>query len=759
MGSKEGRMVKNGNSIAASRHLSDHLLSPTLDRGHRTPGISATSTAENLSEYANRQSDEELAGQGHRWRTGESTFGLLSAPTLPFDASRKLKSASLSREEWDSSSKSLGQASRRGDAIDQILASAKPIKSQHFNYPFLLVQCLTIGACVALLFCGHQGSITVYQSGNAITTTTMGFMIGLVVQAALFSPLELGRRISQIWFGQRLMRQGMRCREMITAWSAIYSNSYRGIEDGVYGFGPISGFLLILYFGEIVVLGTLGSLYYSRAIWVDVASGNASLYTLPQVPVIDYNEAYDVSQRVALTLGRLLTPLAQEGLVVPGSSTVDCQGNGCEGNITLVLSQLGLPFLATLGGRIPSSVQWADLKPGELVRGELTTLNTKVSCKAHPFGYSTIDDAFYLYTSVEGMSAGYPLFPWSFQSPSFMSPTLQLVYLAGGDYMVDPVISESSGSLYVGVMGLNLEKEINRMGSLQEGDRLASTALCKIDLAVGTSDTQIRIQNVSPSRVVSVESAQPIQPLVPYSLANGTSGYAIAHYLNQLFSYYTCDILSCNVYSTEPPPFVSMLGLANSTQGETSLEIDYEHQLEVITSALTRMVAASVAVYSVPSDLEKHNSENPLVSYSKLLVLSNTFAAKIFTNLACNCILIMGASCSILLIALHIFTILVGRRGPKGSRYWNTFGPMYWMTDSVYVLFKALQQSQVGNALPSLNKAHPAAMRKAVGGDARVSAQIDASGELVVDLSYSDYAPNTKRGTRSGKREAEHVER
>ncbi|KAJ3011789.1 hypothetical protein HKX48_006645 [Thoreauomyces humboldtii] len=129
-----------------------------------------------------------------------------------------------------------------------------------------LMQSTIISVCCVTLFLGLYGVVKVSEGTFPFNQSGVAFGIGIAVQIALIAPLELARRISQVWFWKRLMHRGESFRSLITTWSVIYSNSYRGAEDIFRGIGPISALLMLVYLVEVVVLGAIGSLYEAKAV-------------------------------------------------------------------------------------------------------------------------------------------------------------------------------------------------------------------------------------------------------------------------------------------------------------------------------------------------------------------------------------------------------------------------------------------------------------------------------------------------------------
>ncbi|KAI8907110.1 hypothetical protein DFJ77DRAFT_189622 [Powellomyces hirtus] len=206
----------------------------------------------------------------------------------------------------------------------------------------LIILCLA-GGCV-----GGYGLIVVENRSWQQTFTGLGF--GILVQLSLVPIVEFGRMLCQHWFARKLTVKGMKAREMMTAWSALYSGSYRGVED-VAGIGPIAGFLILIYAAEAVVIGAVGNLYRITPTLVIKATNTVPLHSPMSAASwrgsqgLTY-ESYvtDMSSRNAdnwITLTQDYTRVQ----FMKDRADVSCRADGCTAVVNGVFSPLAISSL------------------------------------------------------------------------------------------------------------------------------------------------------------------------------------------------------------------------------------------------------------------------------------------------------------------------------------------------------------------------------------------------------------------------------
>ncbi|TPX58837.1 hypothetical protein SpCBS45565_g07904 [Spizellomyces sp. 'palustris'] len=577
----------------------------------------------------------------------------------------------------------------------------------------------TIGVCLGTYVIGSQGLLKVAAFHTFFTKSIGGFMVGVVVQVALFAPLKLGRKLSQIWFGRRLLKGGMKVRELITAWSLIYSNSYRGVEDVWRGLSPIAGFLLFLYLAEIIVLGTIGSLYYTVPTWHMNASGPMPYFTFPNVTPTTVDEAglaMDCSQRAGVSVGRLLDPLVRQGIIVPNSTNAHCDSTHCTASETVIVSSFTVPFTGRTADPAPL-MNWTELNPGDIVKGKMTSLTATADCRPSPLNLTD-----YLFITVEEGLAEYMFNPWAFTNPGMRTPQLQLLALAANS--TDPYVAPN-GQMYVGMMTYNFPQSFAHMTwNTDMGGRNASSVICTVGIETGIANVEVLMEHLIPTRVARILSATEMSPPTPYNMSSGTPGYLGAYFLGQIYAFFSCDISPCDFVGTTPPPFDMMTGFFDRTADGNGFVVDYDTQMEKFTAALVKLTVSAMPVFLIPD-------ADPLRDQATLTVWSNDIVSIIYTTLPCNLLLLTGALSGVCLLVLHIL-LLWTRRGPN-SKYWTTFGPTFWMTESVYALLQALHLTELVNP-PSSTGVPPKTLRKALTSEYVIVGAIDSSGALTVDV-------------------------
>ncbi|KAI8587227.1 hypothetical protein BDZ88DRAFT_426193 [Geranomyces variabilis] len=172
-------------------------------------------------------------------------------------------------------------------------------------------------------------------------------------------------------------------RTMVTTWSVIYSNSYRGAEDLLHGIGPISAFLMFVYVVEVAICGAIGSLYETRDIPTLKATGTMPLFYPTQDPAITFNQAkapIDLASRAFLNFAKAYDPLALGG-ILSGDGTCNngmvSAGHAASCN-SVILSPLA-PISLILGPQ-PPALPWTTLAPGDAVVTRSTRLDTMIEC-------------------------------------------------------------------------------------------------------------------------------------------------------------------------------------------------------------------------------------------------------------------------------------------------------------------------------------------------------------------------------------------
>ncbi|KAJ3033625.1 hypothetical protein HDV00_006023 [Rhizophlyctis rosea] len=177
----------------------------------------------------------------------------------------------------------------------------------------IVVNAVIVIVCVVGLVYGKGQRVLV--TNGSMGQTFVGWCVGIGVHAALLPVINLGRWVCQMWFARQLATRGMRGRQMMSAWSALYSGSFRGIEDIAAGLGPIAVTLLLLYAGEAVVIGAIGTLYDLNPTTILKGQGTLPLMTLVRSETPSF-DGWDATDRLTSQLSDLSSPL-QKGTNTP----------------------------------------------------------------------------------------------------------------------------------------------------------------------------------------------------------------------------------------------------------------------------------------------------------------------------------------------------------------------------------------------------------------------------------------------------------
>ncbi|KAJ3014953.1 hexokinase A [Thoreauomyces humboldtii] len=610
----------------------------------------------------------------------------------PHEKSRLLHE--VETEEEDPYLPSTGQDTKTKN-LDNDVVTIPESAGEGWRIFFVLKILVMLFLCLAALVVGQSSWIKFPPGG--IFENIAGLVVGCTVQIAIFAPIELGRRLCQALFAWRLSHRGMTQREMVTAWSTIYSNNYRGIEDAHWRMGPVTFLLLTLYIAEAFVIGSIGSLYLSSPFPSLRAAGHMPAYGPMQIQVTsqyDADDAYEEALTAVLQLGRLYDPLSLSAILVPPETK--CAGPDAPIGWQLacsdiVVSSVTLPNIQETTEVDPT---WVSVTPGDTYTGAMSTVGVTASCGPLPLQNTFVDwtgggadGATVTVEFEDGNEISNAAYMYFVGRSDFTTPTMQVLTMGTGLNDYEPYIG-ADGAMYLAMTGYNFAAPIRNFTTLQapldNGTfRNVSFALCKIQVNIGLTNAEVFINSTEPSRVATLLSAERIghRQLFNMSLADsgfggGTSGYGTAHFLLQALQMVTCDLMPCAPSSTSVPGFAVLTGMVSGAGSSYTIP-----DLFSVTSALARLSTLYLAAYVEQSDVFDYDPT------SITRATTNVLLAKLNTNVACNAILYLGAVSSALILCMHFYGHLGG-----GGFSWYFSPQALWITESVYTLLESLDK-------------------------------------------------------------------
>ncbi|KAI8590359.1 hypothetical protein BDZ88DRAFT_415032 [Geranomyces variabilis] len=584
----------------------------------------------------------------------------------------------------------------------------------------MIGQTITLLVSTAALVIGNSNWIVIpvdppwYQQLAA-------FAVGIAVQVALNAPLEAGRRFCQVLFAVRLRRTGMSHREMLTAWSTIYSNNFRGIEDPHIGQGYITSLLMSLYLIEAVAIGkfgnfpqltcplieplllcigSIGSLYYTIPVPFIKATGHMPAWGPNELIVTSQNDAsitYQAAQDAFLSGTRLYDPLVADGLLMPpeptcpNSTSTAGWHTGCA---SIVASSLTVPNIQNKA-MDEQELPWVQIVPGDIFEGTVSTVGVTATCgpmeDVITYFNATTVDGYYVELPVEnGDTLRNPVSLYGASEDYFVTPNVQILTMGHGANHFEPFLDDDS-AMWVGIVAYNFDKPFadlttRTMPLNAYTNRSLSFGLCKLNVNVGAAHARVLVNYTEPTRVSTLLSAIPLgTPRLfdmrndSFGFGNSASGYGVAHFLFQALQEVSCDMVPCAFASTSPPGFNLWTGLVKGAIDGSVWTVDYENQLPTIADAVARLCALFLSSYVKPS------STFDLDVSSITTVTTNRRMIRVHTNDGCNIILSIGVGCAVIMLALTVLGHLTTR-----GFCWYLSPRALWLTESVYSLLRAV---------------------------------------------------------------------
>ncbi|KAI8590534.1 hypothetical protein BDZ88DRAFT_414865 [Geranomyces variabilis] len=562
---------------------------------------------------------------------------------------------------------------------------------QSGNLGMLCTQAAICVVCSIALGFGINGTICVSDNNLGI----VAFAVGVVVQIALVAPLELARLVSQILFWRRLLKGRQRFRAIISNWSVIYSNSYRGAED-LRSIGPIGAFLMLVYLVEVAVIGAIGTLYWTVEVENLKSHGNMSMFVPIQSTAQTYEAAGDAlaqASRGYFSFGNLYdsrNTQAFKANATCGVPTTDqVTWTGCHG---VVASPLAMPELDADETTLASNASWAALAEGDLLRTQGTEILTTVTCEPS-YDVKVFTDNFtssgdsqtYLGTNRTGEWVYATNSMWAAMMPNMNTPQVQIITFGKGSAWEEPPVDEEGRMVfalhafnfpdYPGMRLLEIPFQ-----NLSLGARHSGAVLCTSAVSTAVRAAEYKILQTTPRLNVRLNSAVRGSEPTPYSMHNSTRfGYSMGIFLVAAMTIFGCDLFPCSPSDIDPPLFDRTIGLVKPIADLTG-NLTYIVDLESLTANVARLMSRLLLTYTAAPRYPEDLGAGQLAATNAELY--NKSASRIYTTYACNIIVAIGLVSATLLVTLHLVVLTgYGEMQFKGSM---------WTTSSVLFLLQAL---------------------------------------------------------------------
>ncbi|KAJ3041787.1 hypothetical protein HDV00_008677 [Rhizophlyctis rosea] len=539
---------------------------------------------------------------------------------------------------------------------------------------------LVITICVLGLVYGRDQRVVV--KNGTLQQTLAGWCVGLAVQASILPVVNLGRWVCQLWFAKQLATRGMRGRQMMSAWSALYSGSFRGLEDIFVGLSPIAIVLLVLYIGEVIVLGAIGSLYSLNPIRALRADGNIPLMTLMRTstPKIDIS---DITDRIGAKFGELASPLQKQAVIPPDAwqiSNVSCTSPYC----TTTRYSIAHPYTRILHD-LPDTVSLSSYSPipimKETVESNFTAFFVDVKC-------GPASD-FSIYNSIPGGPGS--SFYQIFRTEDMANPGVGLGTLYIMDSVTVPEVGfmplfnwtdahtpQSAVDPDVGMRFLVYGRNLALDGSTDFAKLVESStdftlyvAACDVKPMQGQASAGVYVAYARPEMITTIAHATPMPLTVLNDIIENS---AVVSFITNLIGKINCLYQNCP--STQRAPwFDADFNLLSDAP--TSEELENLLSTTVLVLADTTLMILST--FSILTEDTAHHE-----------VYSDAISSVVQITHACTIVLLIGAACAAILIVLYLIYAL------HLSRDFN-FNLGVRITDSVYDFIGSLD-APVGQA-------------------------------------------------------------
>ncbi|KAJ3163209.1 hypothetical protein HDU86_002378 [Geranomyces michiganensis] len=590
--------------------------------------------------------------------------------------------------------------------------------------------------CFIGAFIGKEGTIVVENETWGKTITGLAF--GILVQISLVPIVECGRMCAQHWFSRKLTVTGMKAREMLTAWSALYSGSYRGVED-FSGIGPIAFFLILMYASEAVVIGAIGNLYN--------VVPTVSLKTTNELhlrrPMLSTN--YFVSDEMGLAYeayvndasGRIsddwieMTSESSRIQYMKDKATVSCMPDGsCKSVAIGVLNPIGISALKDSARTLPFTTLAID----DVIETTATMLEITNECSTIPADQTEFqgiipDIISWVAIRVPGSNPADQqwLTPIHFGGHYYITMAPEIGTFALTVYHpnnpLHPIYTPPSGEIYMMPYAHRIPGHFAGMQYLDEywtktnlnQSLPVGFAVCKVTARTGLADVSISVTGKTQvggvwTSFTRVDAVQQIGELSPLNF-NSTEGHGSAVIAGHLVNALSCSWRICPANSDYTSvPFVSeAAGYLSIPPGPDGW--DYAGGLAKVVQRMSEITLVGIA--AVSSDTGRHAAPEPY-AYPvptpvavPVKVYTSATHGRVFISTACVVILLLGGGIALAMVAYDAMLYLSGGFGQMA--------PGILMTDSIYYFLKSFHDSIVHPATPGMVDPHPDELREALG--------------------------------------------
>ncbi|KAJ3007943.1 hypothetical protein HKX48_008863 [Thoreauomyces humboldtii] len=578
----------------------------------------------------------------------------------------------------------------------------------------LMVLCLG-GAIV-----GGRGYIVVANGSWRQTLTGLGF--GMMVQIALVPIVGAGRTVCQLWFARLLSTKGMKARQMMCAWSALYSGSYRGVED-YGGISPVAFFLILVYAAEAIVIGAVGNLYTVQPTSVIKAAGQVPLQQLVNASVVDDQDNGPVYEGYVTALSARSSdnwiPLTSESTRVQfmqeQATSVCAEGVGCLAKGVGVFSPLALSGLRGA----PTTLPWVSTTKGDMLRAEVTMLEMTTNCTLVPEADAFLYPAYFDYVSLLEIHLRSPdvwLSPVWFSGHFYnnVAPEFGLFGMTNIDVHDNtPPYASASGSVYVVPYAYNFPGRYDHMQYTTEPytGKPVGFSLCEVTASIGRATADILVtgnydvQNTT-SKFSTVENIEQIGELRKLNF-NSTEAYNSYAIMSQLWTTLGCTWHLCPKTNTSDsvPFFAEASGLLSVPA--IADDWDYSNHMEVIARRITEIGIVGIGAMVSPDGRFGTTGPGTRVTYGPATVFTSQTHGRVVISSACIVILLTGAVMALLLTLWDLMSL---RRSTTARR----LSPGVLLTESIFYFLKSFQDSVIHPNTPG-NDATPQELRRVMG--------------------------------------------
>ncbi|KAJ3154117.1 hypothetical protein HDU86_005044 [Geranomyces michiganensis] len=565
----------------------------------------------------------------------------------------------------------------------------------------LLTQLAIALVSAVALSLGVNGTIQVSRNNSWLSPNNVAFGVGIAVQIALIAPLELARLICQILFWQGLLSSGQQLRSLITNWSVIYSNSYRGAED-LRGISPIGAFLMLVYLIEVAVLGAIGTLYRTVEIETLKSQGSIPVFVPIQSTAVTYENAGDALAQASkgfFGFGGLYDSRGTQAFETNSTcaSTLDNMSwTGCH---TVVASPLVLPSLDANETTLWSAMKWATLAQGDVMRTVSTEITTSVTCgPSDDFAVITDNDTdsgksqSYLSTNATGELFGATNTMWAAIMPQMRTPQVQIITFGKGSAWEEPPVDDQ-GRMVFAVHAFNFDeypgmRRIKFPFEDMSGVRHSAAVLCTAAVATAATTAEYTVLETSPRLNVRLNSAMRKSDPELFSMnpQQNPYGYSMGIFLVAATTIFGCDLFPCSPSDVDPPLFDRTIGLVKTVEpaAGSADRVTYSVDLASLSTNVARLMSRLLLSYTAapqyPEDLPAGQ-----VAATQAKLYDQRSMQRLYTTNACNIVLAIGIASAALLTIIHLVALIgIGERFSRSA---------IWTTSSVLFLLQALSSN------------------------------------------------------------------